>query len=256
MGYLPGVPDALKPLSAANRSAAGTGQTVRHRRVGWAAAFLGGLLILALLAAFVFYRLETAPGRAFAAGTAKVEDWAGRVRDAFVAVAHMQPRVTVNEHVVLEQTSPVLELAVLEREATVEQDTTASWLGSTKHIRLRGLYRIKAGFDLHQPFSAHIDGAQAQTVRVDMPPAKLLSVEQVKLEVLDLDNGLWNRVKPDELQDAIAALNDEARLKAADAHLTRQAEIVFLDELREKLGPGHEVLGFTPGNPAGIPALR
>ena len=235
------MPRALKPISSATRS---NGRPAA-RRAGWVAAFLGALLILAVLAAFIFYRLETLPGRALAAGSAKVEDWAGKVRDAFVAVAHIQPRVTVNERVVMEQASPVLELAVLERETTVERDTTASWMGSTKRIRLRGLYRIKAGFDLRQPFAAHIDGTRAQIVRVEMPPARLLSVEQEKLEVLDLDDGLWNRVKPDELQQEIAALNDEARLKAVDAHLTRQAETVFLDELREKLGPGHEVLGST-----------
>ncbi len=90
-----------------------------------------------------------------------MERWAGKARDAFVAVAGMQPRVVVNERVVFEQSSPVLELAVLEREASVERETENTWLGSTKHLRVRGLYRIKAGYDLRRPFTIRLDGADA-----------------------------------------------------------------------------------------------
>ena len=171
------------------------------------------------------------------------------MRDAFVAVAGgMQPRVTVNEHVVYEQSSPVLELAVLEREATVERETENTWMGSTKHLRVRGQYRVKAGFDLTRPFSVGIDGDHADAVRLQMPRARLLSVELEKLDVLTMDNGLWNHVAPEEFEQEVNALNLDARQKAWREGMASEAEKIFAGQLQEKLGPEHrlEIVNDAP----------
>ena len=117
----------------------------RRRGPGCAAAFLGTLLILALLTGWVFYQVESLPLRVASAGSDRLEQWAGKVRDAFVAVTGVQPRIKVNEQVIYEQASPVLELAVLTRQEVVERETENTWLGSTKRLRVRGTYRVKAG---------------------------------------------------------------------------------------------------------------
>ena len=213
----------------------------RRRGLGCAVAFLGTVLILALLAAFIFYRLETLPLRLVGAGGEGLDRWAGKVRDAFVAVTGMQPRVKVNEQVVYEQAGPILELAVLSREASVERETENTWLGSTKHLRMRGLYRVKAGYDLRQPVTATIDGEHGDTVRVQMPAAKLLSVELEKLDVLTMDNGLWNHVQPEEFQQEVNLLNLEARRKAQDEHLADEAQRLLTEQLQQKLGPERRV---------------
>ncbi len=180
-----------------------------------------------------------------------MERWAGKARDAFVAVAGMQPRVVVNERVVFEQSSPVLELAVLEREASVERETENTWLGSTKHLRVRGLYRIKAGYDLRRPFTIRLDGADAATVRLQMPRARVLSVELEKLDVLSADNGLWNRVQPEEFAQAVDALNLDARQKARDEGMMADAEKSFSAQLQGKLGSEHrlEIVNDPPPEP-------
>ncbi len=196
------------------------------RRSGCGGTFLGLVIILAVLAGFVFYRVETFPSR---------------VRDAFAAVTGVQPRVTVNEHVVFEQSSPVLQLAVLEREMVVERETTDTWLGSTKHLRVRGTFRVKAGFDLTQPFSVNIDGALAQTIRVHLPPPRLLSVELERLETPTVDSGLWNPVQPEEFAEEVNALNTEARLKANQQGMMAEAKKTFAAQLKAKLGSGHRV---------------
>ena len=207
------------------------------RRLGCGGVLLGLALILALLAGYVFHRLQTFPER---------------VRDAFAAVAGVQPRVTVNEQVIYEQSSPVLELAVLQREEVVERETVSTWLGSTKRLRMRGVFRLKAGFDLKQPFSVNIDGEWAQGVRVQMPPPRILSTELEKLEVLSAENGLWNHVQPEEYAQEVSALNTEARLKANQAGMMAEARKTFHDELDEKIGPGHrvEVSTSPPGGEA------
>ena len=229
------------------------GPAPRRRGISWAGAFLGMVLILALLAGFVFYELQTLPFRAFDATSGRMEQWAGKVRDAFVAVSGMQPRVTVNEHVVYEQSSPVLELAVLEREASVERETENTWMGSTKRLRVRGLYRIKAGFDLTRPFAVQIDGADASVVRVRMPRARLLSVELKRLDVLTMDNGLWNSVQPDEFGQEVSALNLAARQKAWQEGMGAEAEKMFAEQVQQRLGAGHRLEIVTDLPPAAKP---
>ena len=196
------------------------------RRLGCGGFLLGLILILAGLAGFVFYRLETFPDR---------------VREAFAAVTGVQPRVTVNEQVIYEQSSPVLELAVLERRMTVERETTNTWLGSTKHLRIRGIYWVKAGFDLKQPLAVNIEGEWAQRVHVQMPPPRLLSAELEKLEVLTADNGLWNHVNPEEFAQEVNALNVDARLKANEQGMMAEAKQTFATQLKERIGPEHQV---------------
>ena len=178
------------------------------------------------MAGFVYYRLETFPGR---------------VRDAFAAVAGVQPKVTVNEQVIYEQTRPVLELAVLEREMVVERDTTSTWLGSTKHLRVRGVYRVKAGFDLGRSISVEIDGGWSQNVHVHLPPPRLLSVELEKLDVLSYDSGLWNHVHPEEFTQEVAALQIDARLKARQEGMMTEAKKTFTAQLQERIGPEHSL---------------
>ena len=207
------------------------------RRVGCGGALLGVALILAGLAGFIFHRLESFPIR---------------VRDAFAAVAGVQPRVTVNEHVVYEQSSPVLELAVLRREVLVERESVSTWLGSTKRLRMRGAFRIKVGYDLKQPFAVNIDGEWAQGVRIQMPPPRILSTELESVEVLSAEDGLWNHVKPEECAQEVSALNTEARLKANEQGMMAEAKKTFTDEVAEKIGPGHRVEVFTSASGTGI----
>lgn len=219
----------------------------RRRSFGCAKAILGTVLIFAVLAGFVFYELENLPLRVFGAGSDKLEDWAGKVRGAFAAIAGMQPRVTVNEHVVYEQSSSMLELAVVEREMLVERETEDTWMGSTKRLRVRGTFRVKAGFDLTQPFSAQITGSSPTIISVRMPPPRLLSVEQENIEVLTMDNGFWNHMQPAEYAQTVNDLNTDAHLKALRDGMVTEAKKRFAEQLEQKLGPGQRLeISTTP----------
>jgi hypothetical protein len=216
-----------------------------RRRLGWAAAALGIVLILALLGGFIFYRLVTLPQHIAAESEAEIEHLLQAARRAFDGV--VQPRVVVNERVVLEQASPVLELAVFEREVTVERETENTWLESTKKLRIRGTYRVKAGYDLRQPFQVNIDDNQPQTVRVSLPRAKILSVELERLEVLTAENGLWNKVQPDEFETEVNGLQLDARRRAMNEGFAAEAEKMLTSQLEQKLGPDiHLEVAPTP----------
>lgn len=220
-------------------------------QMGCARTFLLALLILAALAAFLFYRAERMAEKSAAA----VLDWGGRVRDAVAAVTGMEPRVVVNEQVVFEQAQPVLELAVLERDATAERETEDSWLGSTKRLRVRGLYRVKVGYKLEDGFNVEVLGQSAEVVRLQLPPPRVLSVEQRRVDVLTMDNGLWNHLSSDELTSEVNLLMMEARLKASQNGTPAEAQRLFVEQLQAKLGPGHrvEIVPPLPPKPAIMP---
>ncbi len=196
-------------------------------RVGCSFAVVLIVLILAAFAAFLITRMEAWTGRA-----------ADRVRQAFIDVAHLQPRVTVRDRVVFEQTTSTLELVVATRQTQVERETEHERLGSTKRIRLRGTYDVRAGFDLTKPFSVHVEGTR---VIAEVPIPAILSVDQKEIEVLAMENGLWNRISPADLETELRTLPNEARVKAGLAGLQKEALDLFKRQLGEKLGPGFQV---------------
>ncbi|CAN5639941.1 hypothetical protein BH20VER1_BH20VER1_17470 [soil metagenome] len=191
------------------------------------------LAILAALAVFIFWRLETWPLRMAGAGTAELERLATKVRDAFVDLGQLQPRVTINNRVYMEQVLPIAELALVSRQIAVDHEFNHSWAGSTKRVRLHGTYTAKAGFDLQNKLTVDVrdDG-----IFVHLPRAKILSVEQEKVEVLAFENGLWNRISAADLEKEFAAVPKLARDKAEAAGLPADAERSLQEQLQQRLG--------------------
>ena len=163
----------------------------------WKTTLLLVAVIAAGLVAWIFHRIETLPERS-----------ARAVSRAFAEVAHLQPRITVHDRVFFEQTSPVLELAVVTRETQVEREVEHERLGSKKRIKLRGVYEVKAGFDLTQPWTVRIDDRRVSTA---LPAPKILSVDQKEVEVLAFENGLWIKIRPADLEVELRALPEIAR---------------------------------------------
>ena len=213
----------------------------RPRWLGWPLASVLIFLVLALLAAFIFYRLETWPGRTIDRSVTDLERLGREARDTFAALAHLQPRVTVNNRVFLEQTTTVAELAVLARRVEVEHEMLHTWAGSSKRIKLHGTYMAKAGFDLRKRFTVNV---RRDEILIELPHAQILSVEQQQMEVLAFENGLWNRISPDDIQSQLAALSEQARERAAT--LPAEAEQAFTRQLLEKFRPEPPVRAIFP----------
>jgi len=209
-------------------------------RLNWKATIVLLALIAALFAAFLFYRIETWPART-----------ALNVSRAFAEVAHLQPRITVHDRVFFEQTTSVLELAVVSRETQVEREMEHEWLGSKKRIKLRGVYHVKAGFDLTQPFSVRVDD---RTISTTLPPPRILSVDQQDIEVLAFENGIWNRIRAEDLEGEIRSLPILARQKAGETGIQQEALTLFEKRLREKFAPQYEIdFKVMPGLPPTLP---
>ena len=101
---------------------------------------------------------------------------AGGIRDAF----NITPRVTIQQTVVIEQTTPILEVATVSRNLFVDHSWSHTWLGSTKTISLQASYTAKAGFDLREPFFVTIERNPLR-VFTQLPPSRLLSLESTRI---------------------------------------------------------------------------
>jgi hypothetical protein len=203
-----------------------------RRKFSWPLALTLIALIGAALLTIIFLRLESWPARTAKQSTAELERVGRDLRDAFVEVAHLQPRITINNRVYLEKTTATAQLAILSRQIEVEHELLHTWAGSTKRVKLHGTFTAKAGFDLQQDVAVDL-GPDEITVR--LPHASILGLEQTQTEVLAFENGLWNRISAADLEKELTALPDLARQKAAESGILAEAETALQKQLEERL---------------------
>jgi hypothetical protein len=190
------------------------------------------VLIIAATALIMFWRLETWPARTIGQGTADLERLGNDLRSAFIDIAHLQPRITINNRTVVETNMPTTELAVLSRQMKVKREFLHTWAGSSKRIKLHGIFNVKAGFDLRQAVTVDV---QPNEIVIQLPHAEIVDVEEKRVDVLALENGLWNRVSGADLEKELAALPQSALQQAMDASLPAEAEQELQRQLSKRV---------------------
>src|ERR1700745_635484 len=189
-------------------------------RVSWPIALTLVALTIAMTILIIFLRLESWPARTAHQSTAELERLGQGLRAAFIDIAHLQPRITINDRVYMEQTTPVAELVVLSRRVEVEHELLHTWVGSSKRVKLHGTFIAKAGFDLRKGLSIDI---RPQAIVVQLPHAQILGVEEQQVDVLAFENGLWNRISGQDVQSELSVLPELAWKKAAESELPADA---------------------------------
>jgi Protein of unknown function (DUF4230) len=208
---------------------------MRTPRISWPLALVLVVAITAIAVYAIVDQLVGLPGRSLSALMRESTNNAKQVQAAFADLFQIRPRITVQEHLVFEETKPVLELIVLSRQTQITHETDQTWLGSTKHLRMSGLYLVKAGYDLNEQLQVDVHG---RTITIQTPPAKIISVEQKKISVEELRDGLWNKILPQDVEGELTKLPQLAEQK--DQDLPRQAEEEFQKRLQQRL-PNLEV---------------
>ena len=201
-------------------------------RISWPLAFTLIGLIVAIAGVIIFLRLETWPARTARQSTIELERLGKDLRAVFIDIAHLQPRITINSRVYMEQTTPVSELVVLSRRIEVEHEFLHTWVGSSKRVKLDGTFIAKAGFDLQQNLSIDI---RPEEIVVQLPHAQILGVEQEQLDVLAFENGLWNRISGGDVQSELSILPQLARQKAMVSGLPEDAERALQQQLDQRI---------------------
>jgi hypothetical protein len=201
-------------------------------RISWPLAFTLMALAIAAVVVIIFWRIETWPARTARQGSVQLEKLGKDLRAAFIDIAHLQPRITINNRVYMEQTTPVSELVVLSRRLEVEHEFLHTWVGSSKRVKLHGTFTAKAGFDLQHKLSIDI---RPNEIIVQLPHARILGMEQDQVEVLAFENGLWNRISGEDMQSELSILPRLAREKAAQSDLPAEAERALQQQIEERV---------------------
>ena len=206
--------------------------TGTRRKFSWPLAFTLIALIIAGVGAFIFWRIETWPGRAASQTTTELERVGRDVRDALVEMAQLQPRITINNRVYLEKTTATAQLAILSRQIEVEHELLHTWAGSTKRVKLHATFTAKAGFDLQQDVAVDL---RPEEIAISLPHATILGVEQKQVDVLAFENGFWNRISAADLETQLATLPELARQKATESGILVEAETALQTQLNQRI---------------------
>jgi hypothetical protein len=99
-------------------------------------------------------------------------------------------------------------------------------------VKLHGTFAVKAGFDLRQGLAVDV---RPQDIILQLPHAQLLGVEQEHLDVLAFENGFWNRISADDVQNELSILPQLAREKAMAGNLTEEAERSLQQQLEQRV---------------------
>lgn len=136
-------------------------------------------------------------------------------------IFQITPEVVVNNTIVLQQQTPILELATVSQKFQHQYDWTNIWLRSTKKILIKGIFEAKAGFDLQKKFTVHINDNKATVV---LPAPQILSVELLGNATFKDEQGVWNWVNNDDRSKAMNAFQQDARKYADHADFIEQAK--------------------------------
>jgi Protein of unknown function (DUF4230) len=214
-------------------------------RISWPIAFTLVALFIAAIIVIIFLRIESWPARTAHQSIAELERIGKNLRTAFIDIAHLQPRITINNRVYMEQTRPVSELVVLSRRIEVEHELSHTWVGSSKRVKLHGTFNVKAGFDLRQNLSIDI---RPNEIIVQLPHAQILGIEEGQVDVLAFENGLWNRISGEDVQNELSTLPQLAREKATESGLPAEAEHALRQQIEQRIHTQQPLrLIFTDG---------
>jgi hypothetical protein len=142
------------------------------------------------------------------------------------------PEVTVNNTVVLQQQTPVLELATLSQTFQHQYKWTNTWLKSTKQIKISGTFVAKVGFNLDRRFAVQIDDDKAT---VFLPDPVVLSLEPQGDVKFEDENGIWNWVDSEDRSKAVNAFQLDGRKYAQQADFVGQAKVEAEKKISEIL---------------------
>src|SRR5499425_3778285 len=89
----------------------------------WPIALTLVALIIATTIIVIFLRLESWPARTARQSTVQLKRLGQDLRSAFIDIAHLQPRITINNRTVVDEAaSPTAELATLTRQLKVKRE--------------------------------------------------------------------------------------------------------------------------------------
>lgn len=165
------------------------------------------------------------------------------VAGQFDKALNFTPEVRVNSVVVVAASKPVAEFVVLEKKALVRHSWSQTWLHSTKLFEIEATFTAKAGFDLQEPFRIKIDPI-TYNMETSLPQPKILSIGMSDVRVIRDENGLWNKLTPEDRNQAFKALEQKAREQFKDSALLVETLNETEKRIREVVAASGKTIDF------------
>lgn len=159
-------------------------------------------------------------------------DLVRRIADDIDDVLHFRPRVSIGGETVIEAGRSIQELAVLEKTFRHTHTFESTWLGSTKRLEIAGTFRAKAGYDLDEPVTLDVS-TDSRTITTHLPPPRILSVEQVRVDLIEDEDGFWNKISKEERESTMNALLAGARANIAKTSILDETEAAMTEQMEE-----------------------
>jgi hypothetical protein len=189
-------------------------------------------LVIVVLTGAAYLLLYHGPARLITHSKNTTEELGRTVYRALDDLANLRPKVTVSGRTIIEGTAEIAELTTVEKNFEQTHTVETTWLGSTKRLNVKGRFTAKAGFDLRQAIT--IDVAEdGKIIRVSLPPARIHSLEQTNVEILEDENGYWNKITKEQRQEALNALMSDARKSIGETAILREAEQSFEKQIAD-----------------------
>lgn len=166
--------------------------------------------------------------------TDDVRSLASDVAARFEASMQFRPEIRVDGHVILEATMPEFEIVTASKEGIARYRWSNTYLYSTKEIEIEAPFVAKAGFVLSDPLRVRIE-PRTRLLSADIPKAALLSLEIGDPRILKDEDGLWNKLTPEDREAAFRELRKIAEKKVRESNLTAKATVEAEQRIRELL---------------------
>jgi hypothetical protein len=175
---------------------------------------------------------------------------AGEASRAIQEMMNLQPRVSVNDVVVIHESKPIVEVALVTKDTQIEHTVEHTWLRSTKTLRMRAIYRIKAGFKLTgEPVEVKVKRdwfAWKMSLETVLPEPTILSVDQTRLEILEDNDGYWNKITPEDRELAINEMRVKVLAEAKKSGIRDDVKKALEEKMAESV-PDQSKLEFRYG---------
>jgi hypothetical protein len=217
---------------------------VRKRSLKTSAASLwpvaAAVMFIALIAGAVWiYFLYRA-----ANGVDRVLNWPEKAANRLAAI--FQSKVTVNGTSFTLAEKNIAELALVQRRIVCHTKYDVSFLGSDAFLIVKGVYTIKAGYNLNEPFDIRFDKS-GHVVTASFPPARILSISEESRENYFVSQGVLKKLSPKDMRLAYASNLEQAKKEAMDFGLLTDTEAQLKQRLNDLLGAyGANVLLAPP----------
>lgn len=175
--------------------------------------FIAVVLAVSFAAKLVLDSASRAPARAMESTVDAARSVALRAAGVIRDVFQVEPQIQIQSEVIQLQSSPILELALMERDFHLSNTWKGRWLHSEKELTVSGSYTAKAGFDLEKKFEVKVYETEQQ-VYLYLPAPEVLSLDLSDDLKLAGKSGLWNRITD---EDRTLVMNDFRR--DAEAHV-------------------------------------